>query len=305
MIDRRIKFRHIQCFVEIAREKSFKRAAEKLFLTQPAISKTLKELEELVGATLLERSRSGVDLTKQGEVFLHFAQMSLASLQQGLLGVEQEGRAVKEKLTVGALPSVAAWLMPEVAAEFRRLAPNAILRIMDGPHGYLVERLRLGELDLVIGRMGRPDTMQGISFTQLYNEQVVLVVRPGHPLLDNPVLSHINQWQVIYPPEGSAIRPLVERLMIANGIGNLANRLETVSGAFGRVYTRQSDAVWIISSGVVANEIADGRLVQLPFDMEITQGPVGLMARAGGQSTPVEQVFQIAVENVLARQEVE
>lgn len=303
MVDRRIKFRHIQCFVEIAREKSFKQAAEKLFLTQPAMSKSLKELEEIIGAVLFERSRAGVDLTKQGEIFLHFAQMSLASLQQGLQGVEQEGLAAKENLTVGALPSVAAWLMPAVAAEFSRLAPHAILRIMDGPHGYLVERLRLGELDLVIGRMGRPDSMQGISFTQLYGEQVVVVVRPGHPLIEQPDLRRLADWQVIYPPEGSAIRPLVERLMIANGIGELPNRLETVSGAFGRVYTRQSDAVWIISHGVVAHEIADGRLVRLPFAMGITQGPVGLMSRSPAQSSAVAQVFQLAVEAVLARDE--
>lgn len=301
MVDRRIKFRHIQCFVEVAREKSFKQAAEKLFLTQPAMSKTLKELESIIGAELMKRSRSGVSLTKQGEVFLHFAQMSLASLQQGLTGVQQEGRAARDVLTVGALPSVAAWLMPEVATEFAGLAPNAILRIMDGPHSYLTERLRLGELDLVIGRMGRPDDMQGISFTQLYSEEVVIVVRPGHPLLASPDLSRIADWQVIYPPAGSAIRPLVERLMIANGIGELPNRLETVSGAFGRVYTSQSDAVWIISQGVVAKEIADGRLVALPFDMGITQGPVGLMVRSGSVARPVEQVFQLAVEGVLGR----
>ena len=92
MIDRRIKFRHIQCFVEIARERSLKTAAEKLFLTQPAMSKTLKELEEIVGTTLMQRSRSGVDLTRPGEVFLHFARMSIASLQQGLDGIELEGR---------------------------------------------------------------------------------------------------------------------------------------------------------------------------------------------------------------------
>ena len=84
MIDCRIKFRHIQSFVETAREQSFKRAVEKLYLSQPAISKTLKELEEIIGATLLQRCRSGVELARQGKVFLHFAQMSLASLQQGL-----------------------------------------------------------------------------------------------------------------------------------------------------------------------------------------------------------------------------
>ncbi len=300
-MDRRIKFRHIQCFVEIARERSLKNAAEKLYLTQPAISKTLKELEEIVGATLMLRNRSGVSLTKEGEVFLHFAQMSLASLQQGLDGVEKAGAQKKEILTVGSLPSVAARLMPLVVAEFTELAPNAVLRIVDGPHGYLVDRLRLGELDLVIGRLGQPDTMQGITFTQLYTEHVELVVRADHPLLPSFDIRQIVDWQVLFPPAGSAIRPLVERFLIANGIGDIPNRIETVSGAFGRVYTRNSDAIWIISGGVAANEIADGRLKKLPLDTSITQGPVGLMSRPEEAEIPVRQIFQIAVRNAVGK----
>lgn len=301
MIDRRIKFRHIQCFTEIAREQSLKSAAERLNLTQPAISKTLKELETILGTALMRRSRAGVRLTAEGQVFLHFAQMSLASLQQGLDGVERAGRRRKEQLTVGALPSVAAWLMPMVTAELSALAPHAILRIIDGPHGYLVDRLRRGDLDLVIGRLGPPESMQGLSFTQLYSEVVQLVVRPGHPLLAAPDLRALPDWPVIYPPEGSAIRSQVEAWLIANGIGEIPNRLETVSGAFGRVYTRQSDAVWIISSGVVANEIAEGRLVKLPFDTQMTEGPVGLMTRPEATPRPIAEVFRLAVQQVVAR----
>lgn len=300
MIDKRIKFRHIQSFVEIAREGSLKTAAEKLFLTQPAISKTLKELEEIIGTTLMQRSRSGVTLTRQGEAFLHFAQMSLASLQQGLDGVEREGAALRERITVGALPSVAAWLMPRVATEFAALSPHASLRIMDGPHGYLLERLRLGELDLVIGRMGQSDVMQGISFTQLYGEEVVVVVRPGHPLLADPVLDRIADYPVIYPPEGAAIRPLVERFLISHGIGTLPRRLETVSGAFGRVHTRRSDAVWFISSGVVAKEVAEGTLIRLPLDMQLTRGPVGLMVRAQDPMRSIRRLFEMAVQAAIA-----
>ncbi|MEM9632061.1 MAG: pca operon transcription factor PcaQ [Pseudomonadota bacterium] len=299
MIDRRIKFRHIQCFVEIAQERSLKLAADKLFLTQPAISKTLKELEEIIGATLMTRNRAGIALTKQGKVFLHFAQISLASLQQGLDGVEKEGEHARATLKVGALPSVAASFIPPVIQEFSELAPNVMVHIMDGPHGYLIERLKLGELDLVIGRLGRPDSMEGVSFTQLYSERVDLVVRTGHPLLQNPDVKRIVDWPVIYPPEGSAIRPLVERFMIANGVGEIPNRIETVSGAFGRLYTRQTDAVWIISSGVVQTETIDGHLVRLPFDSDITKGPVGLMTRPDTQASAEEQVFRLAVQTVI------
>lgn len=301
MIDRRIKFRHIQCFVEICREKSLKQAAEKLFLTQPAISKTLKELEEILGAALLVRNRAGVALTKEGEVFLHFAEQSLAALQQGLAGVEQVGAEGKVRLAVGALPSVAARLMPEVVREMAEIAPDVEIQIVDGPHAYLVDRLRLGMLDVVIGRLGQPETMQGLSFTQLYEERVEFIVRAGHPLLDAPDLKRIGEWQVIYPPVGAAIRPLVERFLIAHGVGEIPDRLESVSGAFGRVYTRRSDAIWIISAGVVANEIADGFLVPLPFETGITRGPVGLMSRPDETLSPQEQLFRLALGRAIAR----
>lgn len=301
MIDRRIKFRHIQCFVEICREHSLKLAAEKLFLTQPAISKTLKELEEIVGTTLLLRSRSGVELTRHGEVFLHFAEMSLAALQQGLSGVEQVDKRGKVRFAVGVLPSVAARLMPAVATEFAALEPNSELQVVDGPHSHLMQRLRLGELDTVIGRLGPPETMQGASFTQLYEEQVVFVVRAGHPMLAAPDLQRIGAWPVIYPPQGAAIRSLVDRFLIGQGVGALEHRLESVSGAFGRVYTRRSDAIWIISAGVVANEIADGHLTVLPFDTTSTRGPVGLMQRPDETRSPQAQLFGLAVNKAIAQ----
>ena len=300
LIDRRIKFRHIQCFVEISRERSFKRAAERLYLTGPAISKTLKELEDILGAPLLTRSRAGVALTPQGEVFLHFAQMSLAALQQGLDGVEHAGAQAAESLLVGALPSVAARLMPAAVEVFTTMRPQARLRIMDGPHGFLTERLKLGELDLVLGRLAGPEQMQGISFTQLFTERVVFVVRAGHPLLDDPELARITDWPVVYPSPGSAIRPLVDRYLVEHGVGEIQRQVETVSGAFGRVYTRRTDAVWIISAGVVANEIDDGHLVQLPFDTAITTGSVGLMTRGGEAPSPAEQVFRLAVAQAVA-----
>ncbi|MDC0136917.1 LysR family transcriptional regulator, partial [Sulfitobacter sp.] len=92
-MDRRIKFRHLDAFSAIARAHSFKIAAEQLNLTQPAISKTLKELEVILGVTVLERSRAGVRLTPEGEVFLQFAEQSTAALRHGLRSVRASGTA--------------------------------------------------------------------------------------------------------------------------------------------------------------------------------------------------------------------
>lgn len=303
-MDRRIKIRHLQAFTEITRQRSLKRAAERLALTQPAISRTLAELEDILGASLLIRDRSGVTTTAQGEFFLVHAQASLSALEQGLSGISEAGRGSSMALKVGALPSVAARLMPQVATELARIAPELHLTVADGSHGALTGQLRDGWLDLVIGRLGEPGTMRGLSFTQLYLEEVAVVVRPGHPILADPDLRRIGDWTVLYPAPWAAIRPMVERLLIAEEVPLPPHRIETVSGAFGRAFTAQSDAVWLISAGVVEAEVRAGRLVRLPVTTRMTEGPVGLMARASsgssGASDAAQHLFVAAVTRAVA-----
>lgn len=297
MIDRRIKFRHIQCFVEIAREESLKRAAETLSLTQPAISKTLKELEEIIGAVLFERSRAGVAITPEGARLLRYATMSIAALQQGLSGLESGG--ARAALRLGALPSVAAWLIPRVATRFAARAPDIALQIIDGPHGYLTHRLKLGELDLVVGRMADQDGMDGLTFTRLYRERIVFVARAGHPVLSNPSLADVLKWPVLYPPANAAIRNAVDRFMIENGVGEAMRRIETVSVPFGRQYLRETDAIWIISEGVVRREVEEGHLVRLPMQTDTTLGPIGVMTREDWAPTLPAQIFREEMDYVI------
>ncbi|MDO7627483.1 MAG: pca operon transcription factor PcaQ [Loktanella sp.] len=279
-MDRRIKFRHLDAFSAIARARSFKIAAEKLSLTQPAISKTLKELEEILGVVVMERSRSGVSLTPEGEVFLQFAEQSTAALCHGLRSI-RAGNTIGGNLNVGALPSVASSLLPRAVLAFMKMSPDTIVEILEGPHHDLTARLRSGGLDLVVGRLGKPDTMVGLSFQQLYSEEVVIVASPESLALQVRDFAALDGFRVLYPPQDSAIRPLVARLLISQGVPLFRNRIETTSPAFGRAVTMADhDTVWIISKGVVASDIAKGRLAPLVIDMALTRGAVGIMSRS-------------------------
>jgi len=204
-------------------------------------------------------------------------------------------------LTIGGLPGVVARLLPETARAFERMGAGAVLAVVSGPHGHLTAQLRHGALDLVVGRRGDPAMVRGLSFAHLYSERVTFAVRPGHPLLARPDLARLPDWPVIYPTRRSAIRPLVERLLVASGVGEIPNRIESVSGAFGRAYARQTDAVWIISEGVAAMGPADGTLVALPFDTDLTLGPIGLMLRADADPSPDARLFQRALTETVAR----
>lgn len=299
-IDPRIKLRHLSCFLEVARLKSVVNAAEALNISQPAVSKTIQELEELLGAPLFDRSRRSLFLTPFGEVFYRYASTSLAALRQGIDAASASHEATIVK--VGALPTVSARILPGAVAAFSADGQSAHTRIVTGPNAYLLSLLRTGDVDLVIGRMADPDAMLGFSFEHLYSERVVMVVRPGHPLLGQRKfhLSMIEPYQTLMPTPDSVIRSLVDRLLLAHGVTNLRDEVETVSNAFGRSYVRQTDAVWIISEGVVAEDVADGQLALLPVDTSETTGPVGLTTRTDTTQSLAATAFMQAVRDVAA-----
>ena len=85
---------------------------------------------------------------------------------------------------------------------------------------------------------------------------------------------------VLLPESGSIIRPMIDTLLVSRGVSQIADVIETTSPTFGRAYLRISDAIWIISRGVVADEIASGELVELPIEVDVVTGPVGITTRA-------------------------
>ncbi|MBN9019403.1 MAG: pca operon transcription factor PcaQ [Rhizobiales bacterium] len=300
MLDGRIKLRHLTCFLEVARLKSVSGAASMLGLSQPAASKTIQELEAILGVELFDRSRRNLVPTSFGEVFLRYAGASITALKQGMQSVTQAEGGVS--FTVGALPTVSARILPAAVTHFSAQRYGMKPRIITGPNGYIISQLRLGDVDLVIGRMAEPDAMKGFSFEHLYSERIALVVRPGHPLLQPSVfdIGAIGGYQVLMPPPGSIIRPTVDRFLVANAIGPLADEIETVSDSFARSYTRSSDAVWIISEGVVVDDIDHGLLMRLPADMSDTLGPVGLTTRTDTPPSLPVQLFAQSVRAVVA-----
>ena len=301
IIDARIKIRHLACFLEVARLRSVVNAAQALNISQPAATKTIQELEVVLGQTLFDRSRRRLALTPFGDVFYRHASASIAALRQGVDAARgaQETAVIK----IGALPSVSARILPEAVRSYSRSEPGINSRIITGPNSYLLSLLQTSEVDLVIGRMAEPDSMLGLHFEHLYSERVVLAVRPDHPLLSERQfnLGMIERYQRLMPTRGSVIRPFVQRMLLVNGISILGEEIETVSNAFGRAYVRQSDAVWFISEGVVAGDVAENYLRLLPVDMSETQGPVGFTMRIDSAPGLALGAFMQAVRDVASR----
>ncbi|WP_371071304.1 MULTISPECIES: pca operon transcription factor PcaQ [unclassified Sinorhizobium] len=294
-ISPRVKFRHLQTFVEVARQKSVMKAAELLNVSQPAVTKTIGELEEALGVDVFEREGRGIKITRYGEVFLRYAGAALTALRQGIDSVSQARSGEAPPIRIGALPTVSTRIMPRAMELFLKEETWSRIKIVTGENAVLLEQLRVGDLDLVVGRLAAPDKMTGFSFEHLYSEQVVFAVRRGHPLLKakQSLFANLGEYTILMPTRGSIIRPFVEQFLIVNGVASLPNQIETVSDSFGRAFIRMTDAVWIISRGVVAQDIQDGFLATLPIDTSETKGPVGLTMRTDAiPSMPLSILIQ-------------
>lgn len=303
LIDNRIKFRHLQCFIEVVRQGGVSKAANQLALTQPAVSKKLRELEDVLGVTLIDRDKRGVHLTEYGEVFLRYALNSTDALREGIDRVQASNAARYAPIVVGVLPTIAAIMMPEVVRQFKTLAPVSDVTLLTGSNRMLMDALRLKELDLVVGRMAQPRTMKGLTFEQLYLERIAIIVRPGHPLAmqDNPPLSSLSEYPILMPTQESVIRAIVDRFMILNQITPNQNRIETISHAFGRAYVKQSNAVWLISHGAVMPDLQSGGLAEIQYDYQETTGAVGIAQRADSVENEVMSLFITQIRQFVGR----
>lgn len=287
-MDPRIKFRHLQTFIEVARQKSVGRAADVLSVTQPAVTRTIRELEDYLDVPLFEKEGRGIRITRFGEVFLRHAGESVAAVQRGVDSIAEARSSSGPPIRIGALPTASATLLPDAVADFVRSGTGGLVTIVTGENRWLLDALRVGDLDLVVGRMAAPEQMTGLHFEPLYFEEVGFAVRPGHPLLakKNFSLSELTDYTVLMPTRGSVIRPFVDRLLLTNGIAELPQTIETVSDSFGRAYLARHDAVWIISRGALLADVESGRLALLDIDTTETRGAVGFTTRADIPQSP-------------------
>ncbi|MGB0569896.1 MAG: LysR family transcriptional regulator, partial [Paracoccaceae bacterium] len=197
--DQALRLRHIKCFLEVARVESVSLAAASLNITQPAVSKTIKELEELLQTPLFDRVGRRLQLNEQGRIFQNHAAASWLELSKAKDRLSRETR--RRELRIGSLPTAATELVPDAVLTFSKDTPNSQLKVRTGPNWMLFNQLRDGQLDLVVGRMPDAELLTDIAFEQFYSEDVVCVVRPDHPILfaDHPS-DHFLNYPLVMPP---------------------------------------------------------------------------------------------------------
>ncbi|WP_454726554.1 MULTISPECIES: LysR substrate-binding domain-containing protein [Cupriavidus] len=275
----RVRLRHLHCFVAVAQTQHLGRAGEQLGLSQPAVSKTLTELETLLATALLVRRRAGTELTEAGQRFLRHALRVLQDLDEATASLGGEATAGHRRIRVGALPSVVPDLLQATLLAFRASHPAVGVAVQTGMNRTLIDSLKAGLLDVVIGRMDNPAVMEGLWFEMLGAEPLLLAVRRGHPLASAAAvtMADVMRFPLVVPAPGSVPRHSAESLLARHGFILPAGVLETSDAYLGQLIALQSDAVWLAPRCAMRQAL----LAMLPVPAQGSEEPVGLLRQAG------------------------
>lgn len=296
LFSQRIRLRHLHTFVAVAQQGTLGRAAETLNLSQPALSKTLNELEQLTGTRLFERGRLGAQLTLVGEQFLTHAVKVLDALNTAGQALNRKEGLSNDIVRIGALPTAALGILPSVIGQFHQQQKDITLQVATMNNTMLLAGLKSGEIDIGIGRMSDPELMSGLNYELLFLESLKLVVRPGHPLLQETVtLSRVMEWPVLVSPKGTLPRQNAEALLQSQGCKIPTGCIETLSASLSRQLTVDYDYVWFVPSGAVKDDLRRGLLAALPIPTQGAGEPIGILTRVDATLTAGSQTLLSAI----------
>lgn len=279
----------IRSFVKIAEMGSFHEAADALHLSQPALSRRIKKLEDGLGTPLLERTTRRVGLTSVGRDFLPKARRLLDDFEDSILSIRELAERQTGQVTLACIPTAAFYFLPSVIRQYNEHYPKIRIRLLDLSANDGLEAVLRGEADFGINMLSgqHPD----IEFVPLVQEQFVLACRRDHELAGRPSISwaELVEHRLIGVGRLSGNRVLLDHALSARGIRpKWFYEVQHLSTSLGMVEA----GLGVSAMPSLAMPAADHpTLVSVPLtDPEVTR-TLGLVSRRGASLSPAAEKF--------------
>jgi DNA-binding transcriptional LysR family regulator len=177
-----MELRHLRYFVAVAEDLNFTKAAARLRVAQPALSRQMQSLEDEIGVDLLKRSPRGVTLTAEGKLFFDEARQVIARMDESVNKVRALARGEYGELHVGYAPSASVEILPPALADFKKGAPHVKIVLHELTSNEMAEGLRRGTLDLSIMVRPTEENAVGLEFELIESYPFCVALPPLHPL---------------------------------------------------------------------------------------------------------------------------
>jgi DNA-binding transcriptional LysR family regulator len=285
----------LRAFLALSDAGSFVAAARATGQSQPGLHAAVRDLEQICAVPIVERQGRGVVLTRAGRRLARGARLVRSEIAAGLAEVRPDGGDTN-RITVGAMPLSRAVLLPRAVAAMVAAEADFVVDIVDGAWRELVDPLRDGVLDIMVGAL-RGEMHADLVERPLLEDRLMVVGRAGHPLSSetSPDMTALAAYPWVIGRSGSPLR-LLWQAMFAEG-ARPAAPVECGSVTAIRGILRQSDLLTLLSRDQVALEIEAGVLAPIGLPLSPTTRTIGITTRADWRPTPSQARFLFLIDH--------
>jgi DNA-binding transcriptional LysR family regulator len=295
-----LKVRHLRLLVAVYDFRNLKQVASNSYITVPAVSKALSDIERALGVKLFDRTANGLRPTVYGESVVRHARIVLSTLNQTAEEIRMLQTGSAGKVYVGTSPIMVSTIMPKALTLLKQDAPHANVEIRENRMHSLVQELQRGDLDMIVGRLPSKSDTVGLRELVLLSPPTRLVTGPRHPLAGRQKVewSDLRDFPWVLPPIGSLLREPIENALARHGLPMPSNYIETLSNHLIRAYIQFNDAI-ALHTGDVLYPYADlGPINVLPIDLNLITRPLGALWRDGKPLAPSALLLLRCLEQV-------
>lgn len=278
------EMRHIHAFLAVARWGSFTRAASELRVSQPALTVQVKQLETRLGISLFDRNKRRVSLTQAGRDLVAPLQRVIFDFESVITRTKDFVEHRRGIVAVGALPSVAAGLLPRAMRQLADQHPGIVVRVTDALAGRIAALVKAGDIDF--GISSQMPTDRELTYQHLLSDRLCAFVLPDHPLVKKKTvtLRDLVAHPLILLVKGSSVRDIVERALEKKGLKiSVAYESIYMSTALGMARAGLGVAV-LPESALIVGAQAELRIV--PVSTPSLTRKIGIVGKAGRSFSP-------------------
>lgn len=251
----------------------------------------LTEVEAMLGLTLFERSARGTVPTASGKSLVRFARTVLADFERTRDEIAAEASGAAGRTRVGAMVVALPGLLAEAVTQLKLLSAQATVQIEEGDLTHLLPKLRLGELDLFVGRLEPGYAAPDLVTEALYNEPMVLVVQANHPLTKKRKIAwaDIAALPCVLPPPWASLRVKIEQTFYQHDLHPPVDVIETASFLALQTFVQQRNAAGFLARSVGLHFERLGLVKVLPLSVPVDLPPIGLITVRGRALTSTSE----------------
>ncbi|MGA7985357.1 MAG: LysR family transcriptional regulator [Burkholderiales bacterium] len=295
--------RRLQVFHAVAKHLSFTKAAEALFMTQPAVTFQIKQLEEHFNTRLFERGHGRIALTPAGDIVLDYAERILGLSAELDTRLKEMTGQIAGLLLVGASTTIAEFLLPQVLGDFKSRHPNVVPRLFVANSGAVENRVAEHTLD--IGFIEAPSHLAAVATDVCCEDELVVVCSSSHPLAQHKSLTpkQLLEYPYISRESGSGTREVTDAYFQKAGVRpeslNVVMELGSPEALKGLVATGLGFT--IMSRATVQKETRLGELIGLPLAPRLIRNLSVVYPKEKFRSRLVNTFVQFAKERLAAK----